>query len=124
MLISIKNKPAKHIALTCVSLVGCVMLNQNVVVPGQTFSCYVSLANNSDQVVSAVGIKAELQSERSRVVLFDNTATPTPAMAPGVRKNFIVHHDVKELGVHTMICSSSFTTQEAERRWASEYLPL
>ena len=42
--------------------------------------------------------QAELQTERQKVVLFDSSSTPISSLAPGARHDFIVAHDVKEVG--------------------------
>ena len=54
-------------------------------------------------------IKAELQTERQRLVLFDNTAAAIPTLQPGAAHDFTVEHDLKELGAHTLVCSTVYT---------------
>lgn len=83
----------------------------------QTICCFVSLSNSSSQVVSCVGMKAEVQSKRSRVVVFDDISTGMPVMPPGKTRGFIFRYDVKEPGAHTIICSSQFTAQEGDRMY-------
>ena len=58
----------------------------------------------------------ELEGERSRTVLYDNSAAPVALLAPGKRHDFVVRHDVKELGGHTLVCSSSYTAADGQRR--------
>ncbi|GMH44434.1 hypothetical protein BSKO_12386 [Bryopsis sp. KO-2023] len=87
---------------------------------GETISCYASLGNYSNQVVSLVDIKAEMQSERSRSYLFQNS-TPLPGMAPGVKRDFTIKFDVKELGSHTLICTSQYTSQDGDRKICPQY---
>jgi hypothetical protein len=41
------------------------------------------VGNHAERAVTLVGIKAELQTERQRLVLFDNTTTPIPVLQPG-----------------------------------------
>lgn len=64
-------------------------------------------------------LQVELQAERSTAVLFDSSSAPLPALAPGARLDFPVRHDVKELGPHTLTCSSFYTAPDGERH----YLP-
>ena len=64
-------------------------------------------------------LQAELQTERQKAVLYDNTSQVLPSLGPGARHDFIVRHDVKELGSHTLACSVSYTTAVGERK----YLP-
>jgi hypothetical protein len=46
-------------------------------------------------------LQAELQTERKRVVLYDNTANLLPVLTSNGRHDFIVEHDLKEIGPHT-----------------------
>lgn len=39
--------------------------------------------------------QAEVQTERQKSVLADNTSSPLPLLTPGGRHDFIVSHDVK-----------------------------
>jgi len=47
--------------------------------------------------------QAELQTERKRVVLYDNTANLLPVLTSNGRHDFIVEHDLKEIGPHTYV---------------------
>ncbi|GJP48235.1 hypothetical protein CLOM_g7500 [Closterium sp. NIES-68] len=75
---------------------------------GETFCSYISVGNHSDRHVSNVVIKAELQTERHRVVLADNTSSPLERIQAGGRHDFIIEHDIKELGSHTLVCSAHY----------------
>ena len=76
---------------------------------GETFSCYISLGNVSSKPVTNISIRVELQTERQRRNIFENTSKPLETLAPGQRYDFIIQHDVKELGTHTLVCSSVYT---------------
>ena len=91
-------------------MTGMLLLPQNfgVVHLGETFASYVSVSNSSDRVARDVAIKVELQTNRRRVALFDNAAAPLPAIQPGASYDFIVEHDLKELGAHTLACSVGY----------------
>ncbi|KAK9811919.1 hypothetical protein WJX72_012399 [[Myrmecia] bisecta] len=88
---------------------------------GETFCSYVSLGNCTDLGVTLVGIKAELQTERAKAVLFDNTTSPLPVMLPSGRHDFIIKHDVKEIGAHTLVCSTVYTAADGERKYLPRY---
>ncbi|CAI7861327.1 unnamed protein product, partial [Closterium sp. NIES-53] len=75
---------------------------------GETFCSYISVGNHSDRHVSNVVIKAELQTERHRVVLADNSSSPLERIQAGGRHDFIIEHDIKELGSHTLVCSAHY----------------
>ena len=62
----------------------------------------------------------ELQTSRQKVVLYDNTTSPLPFLGPGSRHDFIVQHDIKELGIHNLICSTVYTAAGGERRYTPE----
>lgn len=44
--------------------------------------------------------QAEIQTEKQRIILF-TTKSPIESIRAGGRYDFIVEHDVKELGAHT-----------------------
>eukprot|EP00242_Pyramimonas_sp_CCMP2087_P011471 CAMPEP_0198224826 /NCGR_PEP_ID=MMETSP1445-20131203/98447_1 /TAXON_ID=36898 /ORGANISM="Pyramimonas sp., Strain CCMP2087" /LENGTH=170 /DNA_ID=CAMNT_0043904127 /DNA_START=250 /DNA_END=759 /DNA_ORIENTATION=+ len=81
---------------------------------GESFCSYISVGNYSDHAVSSVGIKAELQTERKRVVLFDNSASPLPVLPANGRHDFTVEHELKEIGAHTLVCSTVYTDADQE----------
>ncbi|KAL0300747.1 UNVERIFIED_CONTAM: Trafficking protein particle complex subunit [Sesamum radiatum] len=60
---------------------------------GETFCSYISINNSSNFEVRDVIIK--------RIVLLDTSKTPVESIRAGGRYDFIVEHDVKELGAHT-----------------------
>ena len=76
---------------------------------GETFASYVSVSNSSDRVARDLAIKVELQTNRRRIALFDCAAAPLPAIQPGSSYDFIVEHDLKELGAHTLACTVEYT---------------
>ena len=45
--------------------------------------------------------QAELQTERQKVVLTDNSKSAIQLLPAGGRHDFIIEHDIKELGSHT-----------------------
>ena len=91
-------------------LSGTLVLPQSfgVVHLGETFASYVSVSNASDRVARDVAVKVELQTNRRRVALFDCGAAPLPAIQPGSSYDFIVEHDLKELGAHTLACTVEY----------------
>lgn len=66
--------------------------------------------------VLVMPLQAELQSDRQNMVLHDSSAAPLPSLPPGGRHDFIVRHEVKELGSHTLVCSSMYVAQDGSRR--------
>lgn len=60
-------------------------------------------------------LQAELESTRARAALYDNGAH-TVVLQPGARHDFIIRHDVKDVGQHTLTCSAAYTLPDGERR--------
>lgn len=88
---------------------------------GESFCSYISVGNNSNHDVRDVGIKAELQTERQRVTLYDNTKSPMDFILAGGRHDFIIEHDIKELGPHTLVCMAVYTDADGERKYLPQY---
>ncbi|BDA44945.1 Trafficking protein particle complex subunit 13 [Coccomyxa sp. Obi] len=86
---------------------------------GEAFTSYISVGNYSNATVEDVVIKAELQSTRQKVTLYE-TATPLPHLAPGERHEFIIKHDIKEISSYTLICSTSYT-DKGETAYQPQY---
>eukprot|EP00270_Netrium_digitus_P010916 TRINITY_DN3424_c0_g1_i1.p1 TRINITY_DN3424_c0_g1~~TRINITY_DN3424_c0_g1_i1.p1 ORF type:complete len:393 (-),score=66.37 TRINITY_DN3424_c0_g1_i1:157-1260(-) len=87
---------------------------------GETFCSYISVGNHTEHDVTHVVIKAELQTERQRIVLSDNMKTPLEALPAGGRYDFIVEHDIKELGAHTLVCSATYI-DTGEQKYLPQY---
>ena len=111
---------------------------------GETFSCYISVANASaSQTLVDVGLKVEVQTQQQREILCDSAAVgegdgaaggaaaqgappaglPTGARLPtgaptgaGLLARFeplqrlerVVQYELKDVGVHILICTASF----------------
>ncbi len=88
---------------------------------GESFVSYVSVANFSGRTVTAVGIKAELQTDKTRAVLLDTTGAPLTRMAPGERHDALVEADLKVAGAHTLVCSAVYTDADGERKYLPQY---
>ncbi len=48
-------------------------------------------------------VQAELQTDRQRITLYDSTKAPMDFLRAGGRHDFIIEHDIKELGPHTYV---------------------
>jgi len=88
---------------------------------GEIFSSFVSVVNHSEEAVTSVTLKAEVQTERHKSILYDNTSSPLPLLAPGTRHDFIASHDVKELSQHTLVCTATYTCSDGERKHFPQY---
>ncbi|GER48172.1 S-adenosyl-L-methionine-dependentmethyltransferases superfamily protein [Striga asiatica] len=88
---------------------------------GETFCSYISINNSSSFEVRDVVIKAEIQTERQRILLLDTSKSPVESVRAGGRYDFIVEHDVKELGAHTLVCTALYTDGENERKYLPQF---
>ncbi|CAM6096380.1 unnamed protein product [Calypogeia fissa] len=88
---------------------------------GETFCSYISVGNHTNHDVRDVGVKAELQTERQKVILADSTKSPLDYITAGGRYDFIIEHDIKELGPHTLVCMAVYTDSDGERKYLPQY---
>ncbi|XP_015697039.2 trafficking protein particle complex subunit 13 isoform X2 [Oryza brachyantha] len=88
---------------------------------GETFCSYISINNSSSFEARDVAIKAEIQTERQRILLLDTSKAPVESIRSGGRYDFIVEHDVKELGAHTLICTALYNDGDGERKYLPQF---
>ncbi|CAG8728029.1 5572_t:CDS:1, partial [Dentiscutata heterogama] len=89
---------------------------------GATFDSYFTITNESSHYVRDVGLKVELITSSQRLLLADNTVNgPIPLMEPGKVNEFVIKHEIKELGVHNIVCLYQYATNEGEKRSFKKY---
>ncbi|KAJ9690416.1 hypothetical protein PVL29_012858 [Vitis rotundifolia] len=88
---------------------------------GETFCSYISINNSSNFEVRDVAIKAEMQTEKQRILLLDTSKSPVESIRAGGRYDFIVEHDVKELGAHTLVCTAVYNDGDGERKYLPQF---
>ncbi|KAI9340314.1 hypothetical protein BDR26DRAFT_861696 [Obelidium mucronatum] len=86
---------------------------------GETFESYVCIVNESRAVVNNAGIKAELQTQTQRFTLADTTSNAngvinSTSLAPAKSAEFLLSHEIKELGPHILVCSIHYTGANKE----------
>ncbi|KAD3337886.1 hypothetical protein E3N88_33407 [Mikania micrantha] len=113
----------RHDPSDAMGLPGMLVLPQSfgAIYLGETFCSYISINNSSSFEVRDIIIKAEIQTERQRILLLDTTKTPVETIRAGGRYDFIVEHDVKELGAHTLVCTAQYSDGDAERKYLPQY---
>ncbi|RKP15096.1 hypothetical protein BJ684DRAFT_7545 [Piptocephalis cylindrospora] len=80
---------------------------------GESFPAYLSMTNDSAREAARdVVIKAELQTSTQRFILIDTADSPTPVMPPQALTEYLIKHEVKELGVHVLVCSVQYTAKQ------------
>ncbi|XP_070599382.1 trafficking protein particle complex subunit 13 isoform X5 [Erythrolamprus reginae] len=87
---------------------------------GETFSSYISVHNDSHQVVKDILVKADLQTSSQRLNLSDSTAV-VAELKQNCCIDDVIHHEVKEIGTHILVCAVSYTTQTGEKMYFRKF---
>ncbi|KAI8347128.1 hypothetical protein B0O80DRAFT_391996 [Mortierella sp. GBAus27b] len=97
---------------------------------GETFSSYICANNESAHPVRDVILRAELQTSTSRFSLSDTLANQRVGLPSATTSNaghiqllesgktneMIVSHEIKELGIHILVCSIQYTTLDGQQK--------
>uniref|UniRef100_A0A8C2ZM31 Trafficking protein particle complex subunit 13 n=1 Tax=Cyclopterus lumpus TaxID=8103 RepID=A0A8C2ZM31_CYCLU len=87
---------------------------------GETFSSYISVHNDSSQVVKDVLVKADLQTSSQRLNLSASNSA-VAELQPECCIDDVIHHEVKEIGTHILVCAVSYTTQYGEKLYFRKF---
>ncbi|KAK7896074.1 hypothetical protein WMY93_021399 [Mugilogobius chulae] len=68
---------------------------------GETFSSYISVHNDSNQVVKDILVKADLQTSSQRLNLSASNSA-VAELKPECCIDDVIHHEVKEIGTHIL----------------------
>jgi len=74
---------------------------------GETFSSYVCIQNESSILVTNVSVKIELQTATQKFTISDQKTMSM--MKTGDTIDIVMHHEVKEMGKHMLICTLSYS---------------
>ncbi|KAJ8786290.1 hypothetical protein J1605_006265 [Eschrichtius robustus] len=101
---------------------------------GETFSSYISVHNDSNQVVKDILVKVSNQSHLDFILSFKadlqtssqrlNLSASNAAVAelkPDCCIDDVIHHEVKEIGTHILVCAVSYTTQGGEKMYFRKF---
>lgn len=78
---------------------------------GETFSSYICLHNCTIHPVQGVFVTAELQSDKTKIILPINENKNTPiTLNPNDTLDDVIHHEVREIGVHILVCEVHYKT--------------
>lgn len=81
---------------------------------GETFSCYISIHNHSDDKLKDVSIKAEIQtSHAQKIVIADTEGDPIREFVPNARNDYIVKYEVEE--AHILVCICQYTIDNVRK---------
>ncbi|XP_053303987.1 trafficking protein particle complex subunit 13 isoform X4 [Spea bombifrons] len=87
---------------------------------GETFSSYISVHNDSNQIVKDIQVKADLQTSSQRLNLSASTSV-VAELKPDSCIDDVIHHEVKEIGTHILVCAVSYTTQTGEKMYFRKF---
>nr|CAH7722394.1 unnamed protein product [Callosobruchus chinensis] len=79
---------------------------------GEIFSSYICVFSETKQSVSNVSVKVDLQTSSQRLPLSANP--PTPTLGSDENVNIVIHHEVKEIGTHILICEVTYHTATSQ----------
>jgi hypothetical protein len=90
---------------------------------GETFSCYISLVNISSTPLATVGLKVEVQTQLQRETLADSSigGDAVEHFAPEQTLDKIIEYDLKDIGIHILICSALYTDRSGERKYFRKF---
>ncbi|XP_051972190.1 trafficking protein particle complex subunit 13-like [Xyrauchen texanus] len=87
---------------------------------GETFSSYISVHNDSNQVVKDILVKADLQTSSQRLNLSASNSAVSE-LKPECCIDDVIHHEVKEIGTHILVCAVSYTAQSGEKLYFRKF---
>ncbi|XP_065206619.1 trafficking protein particle complex subunit 13 [Planococcus citri] len=82
---------------------------------GETFSCYICVHNDSNDIVPNVVLKADLQTTTQRLLLIDNNSSSV--LKPKQTLDEVIHHEVKEIGTHILVCEVTYLNRLSFRKF-------
>ncbi|XP_069668809.1 trafficking protein particle complex subunit 13 isoform X2 [Periplaneta americana] len=112
------NNDLKH-DITSVSGIETLSAGQFLLLPqsfgniylGETFSSYICVHNDSNQIAKDVSVKADLQTSSQRIPLSGHqTESVATELHPQDTVDDVIHHEVKEVGTHILVCEVSYTS--------------
>uniref|UniRef100_A0A1I7XU72 NAC-A/B domain-containing protein n=1 Tax=Heterorhabditis bacteriophora TaxID=37862 RepID=A0A1I7XU72_HETBA len=86
---------------------------------GETFTFYVNCVNESDQKVTDISVKCDLQTNSQRMTLPCNVHDAELEGGQGVGQ--IISHEVKEIGQHILMCSVNYKTSSDEKMYFRKF---
>ncbi|KAG7196809.1 hypothetical protein KM043_016922 [Ampulex compressa] len=70
---------------------------------GEIFSSYLCVHNGSSQTVKNIVVKADLQTS-TQIISLSGSNSEVKEMAPDCTVDMVIHHEVKEIGTHILVC--------------------
>lgn len=60
--------------------------------------------------------QVDLDTKRTKAVLYDTTSTAALSLAVGGRHDFVVRYDIKEVGPHVMSCQVAYIDESGDQQ--------
>ncbi|KAL1513516.1 hypothetical protein ABEB36_002918 [Hypothenemus hampei] len=73
---------------------------------GETFSSYVCVFSETKQIVYNINVKVDLQTASQKICLAHDP--PTAQLNNDETVNVVIHHEVKEIGAHILVCEVTY----------------
>eukprot|EP00112_Aurelia_sp_Birch-Aquarium-sp1_P016607 Seg378.24 transcript_id=Seg378.24/GoldUCD/mRNA.D3Y31 product="Trafficking protein particle complex subunit 13" protein_id=Seg378.24/GoldUCD/D3Y31 len=86
---------------------------------GETFSCYLSVLNDSNQHVEDILAKVDLQTSSQRFQL--SCSSPYPKLGPDESIDEVISYEVKELGTHILVCAVTYSSLTGEKLYMRKF---
>ncbi|CAG8547820.1 6184_t:CDS:1 [Ambispora leptoticha] len=83
---------------------------------GETFGSLIRVSNDSTVLTREISVKAEIQTSTQRFPLTDTSLEPLSTLGPSKSTEHVIQHEIKELGVHLLVCSVTYLTDDGEKR--------
>lgn len=83
---------------------------------GETFSAYICINNDSASGVRNLYFRAELQTTTQKFLLHDTTEESHHGLLANQTAEFMVNHEIRELGTHILVCSINYVSSGEEKR--------
>lgn len=81
---------------------------------GETFSCFVSLANKSNFELVQVALKVEVRTEYNRESISEERSVDRLTSRQTLDK--VVHYELKDTGMHILSCLALYTDPSGEKK--------
>lgn len=78
---------------------------------GETFSCYICVHNDSKEAAKDTTVKVDLQTNSQRIALSGHAVDPSE-LKPDESVDHVIHHEVKEVGTHILVCEITYSTPD------------
>ncbi|KAL1924839.1 uncharacterized protein VTP21DRAFT_4493 [Calcarisporiella thermophila] len=85
---------------------------------GETFTAYSCVCNDDNEEIRNVTLKAEIQTSSQRFTLLDTMAQALPSSHTFEN---ILSHEIKELGVHILVCTMYYLSPAGDKRHFRKY---